>query len=600
MAITPQDTADVWNISTDIYDIADSITKLKARYIENENEDTLAVGIFGFIGDVEAKKIQSSAIYAAQMGNEMFPTRAKLTKNVITHAIYNNITDINAVPATMTVNIGIKVSDLDNYMVDGVFTFDCTCPIFISDYEFHFEYDIVLVRTLTSAGTYAYSAHYNVSVPNRLSQTKDPYLKQPFAIKIENDDYVVFQAQIRQYTIETTSDKLISESIIENKTFTFEFENQIADFDVYATRDGIETRLTPLIYGSDYGDVENYCWYLFISDNTIRITFDSVSYTPGLNSDIRVEAYTTLGSAGNFTYKNIDDSDSGFYVDIQSDKYNYNKITCYMVAVTNSQFGTDKKSKAELQSLIPKMAHSRGSITTEQDVINYFNLINTKDNRLVVRKKMDNQFARVWYAYFLLKDSNNNVLPTNTIKIKLNINDGTMYLAEDGRHILPAGSVIKYDGNAGIGTVIDESEVPPIYSEEYFANNMYYYMTLYNIILDEEPLYAAYYMTISNTDQFYTFIWVNELSKLQYVVNKCNFKRSLLTDQSEYKYSFKMAQSIAADYGMYSVNTETGIVANNMKTIIVLYREGVPYRWQEATLTSYDEVNFVSSWELSH
>ena len=141
--------------------------------------------------------------------------------------------------------------------------------------------------------------------------------------------------------------------------------------------------------------------------------------------------------------------------------------------------------------------------------------------------------------------------------------------------------------------------MPPIYSEEYFANNMYYYMTLYNIILDEEPLYAAYYMTISNTDQFYTFIWVNELSKLQYVVNKCNFKRSLLTDQSEYKYSFKMAQSIAADYGMYSVNTETGIVANNMKTIIVLYREGVPYRWQEATLTSYDEVNFVSSWELS-
>ena len=39
---------------------------------------------------------------AGQLGNEMFPTRAKLDKNILAHAIYCNIGQINAIPAEMT------------------------------------------------------------------------------------------------------------------------------------------------------------------------------------------------------------------------------------------------------------------------------------------------------------------------------------------------------------------------------------------------------------------------------------------------------------------------------------------------------------------
>ena len=92
-----------WSINTDVYDILDSVKKLQARYIEDEDETTLALGIFGFISDTEAKKIQTSTIMAGQLGNEMFATRANLTKNVIAHATYNGITDINAVPAKITI-----------------------------------------------------------------------------------------------------------------------------------------------------------------------------------------------------------------------------------------------------------------------------------------------------------------------------------------------------------------------------------------------------------------------------------------------------------------------------------------------------------------
>lgn len=600
-----------WNISTDIYNIVDSVKGIQQRYIEDEDETTLALGIYGFLADTEAKKIQSSVIMTGQLGNEMFPTRSKLTKNVLAHAIYNNITDINAVPAHMTINMGIKVDDLDRYMEDGKFTFDASCPIFIGEYEFHFDYNIILTRSSVGTNDYVYAAHYDMTEENYLSDITDPYLKQPFTIKIGSYNYVIFQAIIRQVTIEETVDKIITDSIIENKTYSFEFENQIADFDVYVTDNGTTTRLKPILYGSKTEGIENYCWYLFTTDNTIRITFDSKSYIPGLNSDIKIKAYTTLGSDGNFSYKKIDESAIGLYVDLNSEKFNYNKITCYMVAVTDSVDGSDRKTKAQLQKLIPKAALSRGSFTTETDVKNYFNLIDSPDNRLVVRPKVDNSISRVWYGYFLLKDELNNIIPTNTINLQLSIVDGSMYKGEDGRYVLPAGSIIKYDPETLTGKIVDESEVPELYSEEYFSNDYYYYMTLYNILLNPDPLYGAFYLTISNTDSFFVFNWVNEESEVQFVANRCNFQRKLLTEQSQYKFTFNIAQSISKDFGLYleenvtEIDESTGdrvtktVVTNNMKAILVLYKDDVPYRWADATLTSFDSAKFISSWEVN-
>lgn len=597
-----------WNISTDIYDIVGTLNNIKKRYVDDEDETTLALGIFGYITDTEAKKIQTSTIMTGELGNEMFATRAKLTKNVLAHAIFSNIEDINAVPSRMLINIGIKLDDFEANAINNRFVFDSECPIFIGDYEFHFDYDIILVRSKTSSETYVYSAHYDMTNENRLSNIVDPYLKQPFVIKIGNFYYIIFQTMVRQVTIEQTIDKIISESIIENKTYTFNFDNQLADFDVIITDNGNETRLRPLPYGTATNNIENYCWYLFITDNTVRITFDSKSFVPGLNSDIVIKAYTTLGAGGVFNYKKIDESSDGFYIEMSSKKYNYDKITCYAVAATDSVNGTDRKTKSELQKLIPKAALSRGSITTETDVSNYFNMIDSEENRLMMKKKIDNQTSRVWYGYFVLKDEENNIIPTNSIDIKLVTNNNTMTLAADGRYVLPAGTIIAYDSVNRIATVVDESEVPDLYSDEYYGDT-YYYITVYNIILNTDPLYSAFYLTTSNKDSFFNFNWVNEESIMQFVATTCNFQRNLLTDQQIYKLSFKTAQSISTDYGLYYEEDvqqmdendniiKTNLVTNNMKSILVLYKDGVPYRWTEAKLVEADRLNYRYKWEV--
>ena len=47
-----------WNINSDIYDIASNINDLQKRYIEDEDETTLSLGVFGLIQKLRKFKHQ--------------------------------------------------------------------------------------------------------------------------------------------------------------------------------------------------------------------------------------------------------------------------------------------------------------------------------------------------------------------------------------------------------------------------------------------------------------------------------------------------------------------------------------------------------------
>lgn len=599
-----------WNVSSDIYDIVENIDNLKKRYIEDENETTLALGIFGFLGDTEAKKIQTAVVMSGELGNEMFPQRAKLDKNIVTHAMYSNVENLNATPSHMVINIAIKQSDLDEYMIDNRFRFTADSPIYVGEYEFHLDYDVVLSRIQgKDEGSWIYNAVYDMTNYNELSDIINPYLKQPLVQNFNNYTYVFFQALVRQVSIEKTIDKMITSSVIDNKSFTFNFNNQLASFEVYITEKGKTTRLQPIIYGNPVDpDVTDYCWYLYMNESTIRIGFDVGSYMPGLNAEIKIIARTTLGEEGNFSYKTEDD-DSGFYADFESELYNYKKITCYMQAATDATDGTDKKSIEELKNLIPKMAMSRGYITTETDLNNYFNLISTKNNILKLQKKVDNQLNRIWYCYLLMKDENNNIIPTNSLDIKVDtISWYHINCDEPGRYVIPAGTPFLYDKSVGYCVPIEESEIPEPFSDEYYNNdNKYWYRIPYNIVINSNPLYSAYYLTLVNEDGFFEYEYVNPDLFLGFAVNKCHLERNLLSNKDEYRFSFRMQQSVLpdagneTDFGLYHVTRIDGneFVTNNMKVFLVLYdNENEPYRYTEGVMTEIDDTDYVSRWEF--
>ena len=607
-----------WTPSSDIYEILQMVNDTKARFIGDQDEETLSIGLFGILGDIDAKKIQMAAQQTYILGNEMFPTRARLTKNLITHAAYSNIQNINATPAVMTINLAIRVSDIDKYatvVTEGSdteqFIFDKTCPIYIDKYEFHLDYDIILTRSWHNKydnygnKIYTYNARYNIdsSDLNPVSDITNAYLMQPFIANFSNVQYVFLQPVVRQYKIETTSDTILTDTIIENKSFVFNFSDQLADFVVYVTENGVTKRLTPYMYGSIIEpDATDFCWYLYMADDTVRIQFDRTNYIPGFNSEIKVVAYTTKGAEGNFSYQSTED-EAGFYIDFESSIYKYKKITCVVNCATDSEYGADRKSKEDLKNILPKTALSRGFITTEQDLLNYFNLISDDKHKLCLQKKVDNQLRRIWYAYSLLKDNANNIIPTNSIMLDIKPTADYVTKISDSRYVIPVGTTFELDAETGVGKFIDPADIPEYFTDEYF-NGKFYYSLIHNMIINTDPLYCSYYNSLVNKDDYLSYNYANEKINIGFVANKIHTARNLLSDKNIYQVTFDLLQSTTDDYGLieYETDETTGEVAvhnSNMKVFVLLYKDKQPYRWAEAELIGWDQYSYKTTWKVT-
>ena len=425
-------------INTDIYNIVDLVNDVKKSYMPNEPDSALSVGLYGYIGAIEAKRLQTQIMMTSELANEPFPSRARLDRNVITHAIMANIEDINAIPAKMNAMISLKEKDIANFFNDNnEFIIDKDIPIYLGEYEFHLEYDIIVKKIYldnNSEKAATYTARYDISRPNPTSEVNNPFLSTTIVVS--------------QVMHNKVYKKLVTPNIVDNKTMTFEFDNQLAYFEVHAKELDSEYWITPIFEGSSVPNgVQYYCWYQYIDTNLIRIRFDRSSYMPGLNAEIEVLYKTTMGEDGNFSYNKQE------FIDFQSKRYGYKGLVGMFSALTASKNGRNRKSKDELKTLIPKELLSRGSYTTITDLNNYFGMFDSKYGRMIIQKKIDNQQERVYYSYAVLKDHSMNVIPSNTIDVKIDkkfLIKSSLNDSQAPRYILKSGSVIKMaDNNVG-------------------------------------------------------------------------------------------------------------------------------------------------------
>lgn len=453
-------------VNSDIYNLSKLVNNVKSAFLPNETEETLAIGTYGYIGALESHRLQTQVQMTGELCNEVFPSRARLERNVVTHAIVANINNINAIPAKITVYLAIKESDLINYFdpKTNIFTIDRECPFVIGDYTFHLEYDIKLKRIKIvnklplpniTQNNYSYTAQYSIpdnrDVPTSNINSYTSFLNPPIVVNVDNENYIYLTVELSQVEHFVVSKKLITSNIIDNKIINFEFTDQLAYFEIHCIEQDEEYYITPVFEGSSIPESNSkyYCWYQYIDTNLIRVRFDRNSYSPGLNTTVECLIKTTNGNEGNFKYS------QDTYVTLSSETYGYNNITCLLTPATESSGGKDKKSKKELQSLIPKEILSRGNLTTITDLNNYFNILNSEIGRLLVQKKIDNQIERVYYTYFVTKDQNNNIVPSNTLDIKIGLNDlikSQVYSTDYPKYILPAGTCFRL-GSDGIAYV---------------------------------------------------------------------------------------------------------------------------------------------------
>lgn len=570
-------------LNTDIYNLSGMLLDLEKQYID-ETDQTLAMGIYGYLNAIEAKKLQRTVILTSELANETFPSRAKLERNVITHAIMYNIEDINASPSKMRVLLGISNTDIEAYIKNDMFVIDRECPIYIGDFEFHLEYDIILTKSVLSGNTDIYTARYDISRSNPSSDITNPYLSAPVTLIINGASYIFVSCIISQVSHTSSYTKLVTSNVIDNKTFNFEFTDQLSYFEVHIIEGDEEVYLTPIFEGAGVPDGTNYyCRYTYIDENNIRVKFDRNSYMPGLNAEVEVLIKTTKGKSGDFEY--TDD----VFINLQSDKYGYKNISVLLKPQSNSENGTNRKSKEELQRLLPKEMLARGAISTTTDLNNYFNMINTDENRIVVQKKIDNQIERTYYAYLVLKDSRNDIIPTNTIDIVIYLDQFTS--VDNNRYVLRAGSCIELVGNTG--NVIQPEDA---------KEGSFLYTNPYTIVINRNHLYSAFYMMVMDSDPYLLFTYINQDAKVQFISETLHWERKFLTDNNKYHINITTTQNINKDMGMIVIGFDDEgnpiLKENNMKVIAVFYKNKSPYRYKEAKLVSYDNELLSFDWDI--
>lgn len=432
-------------LNSDIYDLTSFVDDIKKINIDgiDSSKETLLVGMYGYLGYEFTSILQNAIVVSSELANEAIPTRAKFDRNVITHALSLGVSKVAATAASMKVMLMFPEKALRNNMVDGKFILRCSTPINFDDYEFHTDYDIIVNMvdlTDSTNGTnknYVYTARYDMENINPISDIDNSYLP-PLAIYSDTtDNMVVLITTLHQVEYQEIDEKIVGSDDINNKTLSFAFESQMSHFSVEVTENGSDKviELIPVYDGLYNQEVNKYCYYQYINSNTIRIRFDPNSYQPRTNANVKIKLWTSKGAGGNFDY--IDD----LLVRLTSDEYTNLYMIVKQRGEEGSTGGLDRKSVEELQKIIPKEALSRGSITTLTDLRNYFNSINNETSVLHVFRKEDNILTRIYYTYCLMKNSEGNVIPTNTIPVYIDGSDVDIY---DGKLYLESGTPIYY------------------------------------------------------------------------------------------------------------------------------------------------------------
>ena len=580
-------------LTSDIYDIEAFVDAIKSKYIDIP-EDTLAMGIYGYLSEIFSNSIENATIMASEYANEAAPTKAKFERNVLAHALSLGINSIRATPASMQVFLCFPENVLLENMVNDRFVFDREYPIYLggnNNYEYHTDFDIIIHHNLLPSGKYTYTAMYDITTkePNEVTDISNPYLPAIGVVSTGQTNLVMIPATIRQVQRDSVYKTVLINNPLENKTLTFSFKDQLAYFTVTVKEGDTVHYLNTVYDGLTDTSGGEFCNYIYLDASTIRITFNRDSYQPRANADITVNIYTTKGSKCNFSYK----SDKVYK--LSSERFSYDpNLWMLLRPVTDSDYGKDRDSVEEIKHKIPKQMLMRGSVTTGADLNNYFNFLNNDDRRLYFLEKVHNQIERIYYSYLLLK-KDGNIIPTNTMDSMVT---RSMFSNINGvNYVLPPGSTFYYDpdnkgGDCESVTTKDTSQLAIL------DKTGFLYMNPFLTLINKNPFFTQYYLNILDYNKTLNFDHINDKSEVQFIGTYINVKRQYYTDRDTYKINLTLEQNVAEDFALINKNNDDEIVDCLVKPIGIVYDNGIPIRYILGDIQSYEPATFTYDFQF--
>lgn len=527
------DTQNQNNIHLDVYSLQDDwMNNIASNHFQLENENLLRTGLVGYVNEVMANSIEDTNFMTNVYYNEVIPIRANLPDSIYAYASQVKYEGFLAKAAKQKFILAIKKSDVvdnaiefkntDGQILGKKFLIGKNSYLEIErEYKFFLEYDIEIEvkKNLNTTDVYLTSKYI-------INKSNDIYRYIPSTISnLNREEYLFLNLYGNELTYESKTFTVYQNDIINTTSFELQYSGQLSHFDVYYKENPFKSErillnkyfLDELEPGSD-----PFCFYRFLDDETLEIFFSPYNgyFRPEFNSQIIVEYYTTTGSKGNIHYTG---TDSVFVV--SNEEYKNKNINFVTYLSEPSIGGEDISDLSKIKKKVIDQFSIRNNIITESDLNKFFN-DNDKESEVLFIKRRDDIFKRIFSAFILAKDEKNNILPTNTVKLRIHETDMDIYNENLGIYIFKNRKII----HGGDDTYLPfESEIK---AGRETNNFVYANPTLMKVNMS--PLALTHYNIYVNEYNTLQFNFSNSESMRDFIVNDVNvFRDPVMSDRYE-------------------------------------------------------------------
>lgn len=456
-----------------------ALTEVVPKYFDVEQVNDLNIGLLGYTTELITNVTEDSFNTVTTYINEMFPNLAVLPESIYSYGALFQIDGTFATASELNVlllvaeddiirNASLVSSSSDSvyeFFLDSNMTIDVEGVQFMPDYDIRISYKILNPKT--SNRDYIFTAQYDMRrhgapFTNQISSIINPYIKIK-RIMYQGVKYLLLMVTSHRINRFSMTEMILSNDVISTPTYTIEFDNSLASFDVFY-REGNSVKPVQLekrLSGTSPLKTP-FCYYKMKGENSLEITFTQrdTYFQPKTNSEIIIDYSVTDGSDGNFPL--YDGSD--VTVVPSSETYTYNNgLVIFAIPRSSSSGGRDRLSLENLKNIVVEKFSTVESYTNENDLQMYFaNFQTDLGINILFIKKRDDIFERLFTSYSIFKQSNGDTYPTNTLNMsldKLSAEDDGVFdtkLDQSNSYILKPGHTFRYK-EGSTNTVVHEN-----------------------------------------------------------------------------------------------------------------------------------------------
>lgn len=518
---------------TSIHNVKDFIlNQIAPKYFDIDDISLLNTGLFGMITDISGTVIEDNFNATSRYITELIPGKSKLPEFIYAYAANYGVTDVFCTCSRCSALLFIKEEDvLTNGKREGnssTYIIDSDLVVYVEDIPFSIPYNIRIISNYYN-GKYNHRCYYDMNMKNDAVSGTLPYIKcGKTTVSGEKIPYLAINVTLMQYKRNRTVEQVITNNILNIPYIDVSFSNNLCNFELLykESESSNKVQLTKVLeHGIPISSP--FAFYKSIDDNSIRLSFanDDSYFIPAYNSEIEILTYESLGSKGNMPKYTGDD----IYVTCSSEdtelSYN-NEVSMYCVMLSDCEGGKDGLTIEQVSALTAEKRLTVNSITTDNDLDNYFATYATIYNTYAKFIKFRDDLVTREYSCYTRLRNDDEVFPTNTVDVDVKVSRLSYETGvNSNRIIVKAGTRIGY-----VGDSIDQCEVMNADDEPRDIE----YTTLGLTSITKYPTMVSSYMNSVDKTIPVTYSYINDFAIYQFLLQKLKVTRNAAIGEEYY------------------------------------------------------------------